>query len=148
MLQAASDSEMTYDQVMALLNAANAEAEATNLAAKEAAASAKAAADAKAKAEEAKQEAYTTKPVIEGVKSMEDKIKDAYGDYMAANIKLGEAPDDVKLQYNSNYYWTIYQSMEEAKKKAEAKDREENPERYAAAEAAKKRKAAALEKAN
>ena len=146
MLQTA-DSSLTREQVMALLEGANAEAAKANAAAKEAAAKKKAAADAALAAEEAKQEAYTTKPVIEGVKSMEDQVKDAFGDYSDAKNALLESPDDLDLQYYANYYWTIYQNIEAAKKKAEDKFREENPEIHAAADAAKKRKAAALEKA-
>lgn len=146
MLQAA-ESTMTREQVQALLDTANAEASKADAAAKEAADKKKAAADAAAKAEEAKQEAYTTKPVIEGVKSMEDQIKEAYGDYQDAFNKVQESPDDFDLQRNMNYYWTIYNKIVEAKKKAEDKFVEENPAAAAAAEAAKKRKAAALEKA-
>lgn len=107
MLQA-DTSGMTREQVMAALDSANAEADKTAKAAKEAADAKAAAAEAKQKAEEAKQEAYTTKPVIEGVKSMEEQIKDAYGDFSEAKIALDEEPDNMDLQYTASYYWTIY----------------------------------------
>jgi hypothetical protein len=69
MLQAA---EPTIEEIIAQLDAAKSDQNAAKAKADEAAAEAKKQADEVAAAEKKKQDAYTTKPVIEGVVSLDD----------------------------------------------------------------------------
>jgi len=133
------EGEMTIEEIRAMLSDANGAAEA---AAEEAAAAAEEAAAVAAEIAAAKQkvnEAYTTKPVIEGVMSLEDKIKDAYKKYSATKIQLGKDKENLDLQYKANYLWTRYQKMKSTLEEAKVAEREANPAAARAAEAAKEK---------
>jgi hypothetical protein len=71
---------------MALLETANADAEAANLAAEEATAEAAAAAAEVDAAEQAVNVAYTTKPEIAGAVSLDDQMSNAFKEYSNAQI--------------------------------------------------------------
>jgi regulator of replication initiation timing len=81
-------------------------------------------------------EAYTTKPVIEGAVSLEDRIKEAYREYSEMKIQLGKDKENLDLQYKTSYLWTRYQKMNAALEAAEVAEKEANPEAARAKEAA------------
>lgn len=99
-----------------------------------------------ADAEAAVGKAYTTKPVIEGVESLDDLIKAAYKKYSDMKIQLSKDKNDLKLQYNADYLYSIYATMLATKEKAEIAEREADPAAAKAAEDAINRAARAAEK--
>lgn len=142
-----ADGDLTIEQIRALLGEANGAAEAANAEAAAAAAEAQAKADEVAAANKKKQDAYTTKPVIAGAISSEDRIKAAYKAYSELKIQLGKNPEDLDLQYKVSYLWTRYNKIKEALAKADQEQKEANPEAAKAAEAALARAKRDAEKA-
>lgn len=132
---------------MALLEEANADAEAAREEAEEAAEEAAAAAAEVDAAEQAVTTAFTTKPVIEGAISLEDQIKEAYMDYSEMKIQLSKDKENLDLQYKVGYLYTRYTTMNDALAAAEEAEREANPALVKAAEAAAERAAREAEKA-
>lgn len=80
-----------------------------------------------------------------GVKAFGSFIKKQYRTYQEWNQKYKEEPDNLKLQYNKNYYKTRYGQYKKHFAIAEKKDKEENAKRYEVEE--RKKEAEELKKA-
>jgi len=137
----------TLEEIRAMLETANGAANKANEEAAAAEAEAVKVAEEVAAAKKKVNKAYTTKPVIEGAVSLEDRIKNAFKKYSAMKLELNADKENLDLQYKTSYLWTRYQKMKQALAAAEVAEREADPAAFRAAEAAKEKAGRDAEKA-